>query len=176
MKNFVFLFIVLLLLSCSSENGTKPELTNPIVESVSSESPTQRDRTWDLVVEDDDGWEIFLDVVRDNYYETEWRGELVFGSSSQFSGPACAYYDKNADLFSMSSKYVFYSSEKTIIYSYKFVDEVMDGFYFFHKDSGYLGNPIDAWITSGYIGPHLPTANSNSPSGELSPKAQRTED
>ncbi len=52
----------------------------------------------------------------------------------------------------------------------------MDGFYFFHKDSGYLGNPIDAWITSGYIGPHLPTANSNSPSGELSPKAQRTED
>jgi hypothetical protein len=174
MKNYVIVFIVLLLLSCSSENGTKPELTNPVMENEVNEDPTQRSRDWDLVVEDDDGWDIFLNVFYSYNSKIRWRGEMVYGYHN-YTGTAWAYYDYDTDIFSISCEDTGFSPLRIINYSFAFnVDDTMNGFWYYNKPVGTSGSSINGWINSGTIGPHGVVAKS--PSGELSPKALRIEE
>lgn len=160
MKNLVFLFVVLLLLSCSSENGTKPELTNPEMQVENSGEITQRERTWDLVVVDDDNW--FLNLNYNLTYNScaLYVGELTYTIYSvTYTGPASAIYSPGIDIFSVSCDDPRPSGGGDLNYAFKFDNDDMEGHYFYFSPNNHYGSTIGAEIVSGSIGPHTPAPN-----------------
>ena len=155
MKNFVFVFVILLLLSCSSENGTKPELTNPILENEVNEDPSQRARTWDLVIVDADGYYLNLNVSGTYNNRIKWTGELVC-SFGNYVGPAYAYYDIAKDLFGASGIDNYFAGGVDCNYFFEFDGNAMNGSFFYCKTNGWTST-INAAIESGTIGPHQAT-------------------
>jgi hypothetical protein len=155
MKYLAIVFILFLLLSCSSENGTKPELTNPVMENDVNEDPTQRDRTWDLVIVDDDGFYLNLDVTYVNNYKIKWTGELYCPYNGTSVGLAYAYYDIAKDLFGASGIDNNYSNSGSTDcnYFFEFNGNAMNGSVFYSYNNGYAYT-IVATIVSGTIGSH----------------------
>jgi hypothetical protein len=174
MKSLAIVFILFLLLSCSSENGTKQELTNPVMENEVNEDPTQRDRTWDLHVVDSDGWDIYLNSQNAYFGDTKYSGVLEWiRYGILYSGDAWAYYNQTTDVFTVSCIDAY--QDKVLTYSFVFdSNDNMSGCYFY--ESLLYTYHIYGSIESGNIGSHSQPTNRNTSSHEFSVKAQRTEE
>jgi len=160
MKYFTIAFVIFFIFSCSSENGTEPELTNPQMQLEDTGETTQRDRTWDLVVVDDDNWFLNLDFNRYVDNSIIYVGELTYTNySSTFTGPASAIYSPSIDIFSVSCEDPRPNYGGDLNYAFKFDNDAMEGHYFYFRPYNHYGNSIGAEIVSGSIGPHTSALN-----------------
>lgn len=189
LKSITFIFFFFLLVfGCTneSENVISENVVAPQSEfktytpNIISSNPNRG--YYDVVVIDDDRWEICLNMDRNRTDIISYTGHLWYQMGSFiFEGEATAMYDPRLDLLTVTALDAGWDRGH-IVYSLEFDSEAsndMTGAFVYFEFSRRV-NLIDAWLVQGQLGPHdagtvLAKTQRLEPWPDIHPKKERYE-